>query len=81
MGLLTLPLAPLHGLVWLARILADQAAAECDPAVAIRGRLAEAEQALAAGLITEDECAAVQDELLERLLQLTKAPVAGAPGE
>ena len=68
MGLLTLPLAPLHGLVWLARLIGERAAAECDPAVAIRERLAEAEQALAAGLITEDECDAVQDELLEQLL-------------
>jgi hypothetical protein len=72
MGLLTLPLAPLHGLVWLARLIGEQAAAECDPAALIRARLAEAERALTAGLITDDECAAIQDDLLEQLLDLPR---------
>ncbi|MFI7602197.1 gas vesicle protein GvpG [Actinoplanes sp. NPDC049681] len=56
-------------LVWLARVIGEQAAAECDPRATVGRRLAELEQALAAGLITEEECAARQDELLEQLVQ------------
>ncbi|RZU54002.1 gas vesicle protein GvpG [Krasilnikovia cinnamomea] len=76
-GLATLPLAPLRGLFWLARLIQDQAATEWDPATEIRRRLAETDLALAAGLITEQECAEAQDLLLARLLPADATPVSG----
>ncbi|BFU45178.1 gas vesicle protein GvpG [Krasilnikovia sp. MM14-A1004] len=75
-GLVTLPLVPLHGLVWLARHIQDQIGAEGDPAVEIRRRLAQTDLALASGLITEQECAEAQDLLLARLLAGDTAPTA-----
>jgi hypothetical protein len=66
-GLLTLPLAPVRGTVWLAEQLAEVAARELDDEVAIRRALAEAERQLDDGLLTIEEYEALEDELLERL--------------
>ncbi|GAA2405421.1 gas vesicle protein GvpG [Actinomadura vinacea] len=66
-GLLTLPLAPVRSVAWLAERIRDQAEQELyDPAV-IRRQLAEVDSALAAGGLSEEEAAALQDELLARL--------------
>lgn len=67
-GLLTLPLAPLWGVWWLAERVQEQA--ECvyyDP-VSVRAQIAELDRALAAGEISEAECAQAQEELIGRLL-------------
>lgn len=66
-GLLTLPLAPARGLVWVL----DQAVAEAeaqlhDPA-RIRAELADAEAALERGEIDEATYEEVERELLDRL--------------
>jgi hypothetical protein len=66
-GLLTLPLAPVRGVVWLAEQIRDQAEQELyDPAV-IRRQLAQVDEALAAGELSDGEAAELQDELLDRL--------------
>ncbi|MFC5753075.1 gas vesicle protein GvpG [Actinomadura rugatobispora] len=66
-GLLTLPLAPVRGVVWLAERIRDQAEQELYDPVAIRGQLAEVDAALAAGELSEEEAAELQDLLLDRL--------------
>ena len=66
-GLLTLPLAPLRGTVWIAEQLAEQAARELDEPRNIRRELAEAQLAYDRGELTVEELAAIEDELLERL--------------
>jgi len=66
-GLLTLPLAPVRGTIWIAEQLAEQAARELDDETTIRRRLAEAERDLELGLLSPAEYEAVEDDLLDRL--------------
>ena len=66
-GLLTLPLAPVRGTVWLAERLYEQAQAELRDTASIRRGLAEVEAARAAGSIDDDQ-AAEQEALLVRRL-------------
>ena len=74
-SLLSLPVAPLHGVLWIAGHIQEQVNSEADPVSAIRRQLTQLETALAAGEISEDECADQQDDLLERLLELSTAPI------
>lgn len=66
-GLLTLPLAPVRGTVWIAEQLASVAERELDDDQAVRRLLVEAEIEFEAGRITEDEYERIEDELLDRL--------------
>jgi Gas vesicle protein G len=67
-GLLTLPLAPVRGVAWLAERILEQAEQQMyDPAV-IRRQVAEIEEARDAGLVPEDEAAGLEDELLRRMM-------------
>jgi len=66
-GLLTLPLAPLRGTLWVAEQLAEQAARELGDETTLRRRLAEAERDYELGVISEEEYDALEDELLERI--------------
>jgi gas vesicle protein GvpG len=67
-GLLTLPLAPVRGTVWLAERIQEQAENELYDEDAIRGQLMEIEAAREAGEISEEEATQVEDALLERLI-------------
>jgi hypothetical protein len=67
-GLLTLPLAPVRGTVWLAERIQEQAEAELYDEDAIRARLMEIEAAREAGEISEEEATQAEDHLLERLI-------------
>ncbi|MGH3388167.1 MAG: gas vesicle protein GvpG [Actinomadura sp.] len=66
-GLLTLPLAPVRGVVWIAECIRDQAEQQLYDPVVIQRRLAEVDDALAAGELSDEEAAELQDELLGRL--------------
>lgn len=66
-GLLTLPLAPLRGTLWVAEQVAAQAERELGDETTLRRRLVEAERDYELGLLTHDEFEAIEDELLERL--------------
>jgi Gas vesicle protein G len=66
-GLVTLPLAPLRGVVWAAGQVAAAAERErSDPAL-VYARLRELAGRLAAGEISEAEFEAAEDELLDSL--------------
>jgi hypothetical protein len=67
-GLLTLPLAPLRGTVWLAERIQEQAEEELYDESAIRAGLLELETAREAGDVDEEELAAAEDALIERLM-------------
>jgi hypothetical protein len=69
-GLLTLPLAPVRGTVWLAERIQEQAEAEMYDEGAIRQSLLELEAAREAGVMDEREIAAAEDMLIERLMTL-----------
>jgi Gas vesicle protein G len=66
-GLLTLPLAPVRGTIWVAEQLAAEAERQLDNETSLRRLLAEAERDFELGLLTEDEFEAIEDALLDRL--------------
>jgi hypothetical protein len=67
-ALLTLPLAPVRGTMWIAEVLLEEAERQQrDPAV-IEQQLAEADEAYERGELTAEELAEIEDELLGRLL-------------
>jgi hypothetical protein len=66
-GLLTLPLAPARGLVWVLDQVAEEAEAQLHDPKRIRAELADAEAALERGEIDEDTYEQVERELLGRL--------------
>jgi hypothetical protein len=66
-GLLTLPLAPARGLVWVLDQAVAEAEAELHDPRRIRAELAEASAALERGEIDEATYDELEQELLERL--------------
>lgn len=71
-GLVTLPLAPLRGTVWIAEQVRDEAERELyDPAV-IRRQLDQIAEARREGTIDEQDADAAERELISRLLRSTR---------
>jgi hypothetical protein len=68
-GILMLPLAPVTGTVWVAERLLEQAEAEYYDEGTIQAQLREIEERREAGEISEDDAAAAEDTLVERLLE------------
>jgi hypothetical protein len=66
-GLLTLPLAPVRGTVWIAERLLEEAERELGDETAVRRRLAELEVRHELGEISDDELAEAEDALLAGL--------------
>jgi hypothetical protein len=69
-GLLTLPLAPVRGTVWLAERIQEQAENELYDESAIRTGLLELEEARESGELSEEEIDEAENELLERLMAI-----------
>jgi hypothetical protein len=67
-GLLTLPLAPVRGAVWLAERVQEQAERELADESAIYTGLLELDSMRETGELSEDEIAAAENELLEHLI-------------
>ena len=67
-GLLTLPLAPVRGTVWIAEQIQQQAEAEFYDERVIHAQLMEIQAAREAGEIDEATAAEAEDILLERLI-------------
>ena len=66
-AVLTLPLAPARGLVWVFEQVVDEAEAQLHDPARIRAELANAEAALERGEIDEATYEEVERELLDRL--------------
>jgi len=66
-GILTLPLAPVRGVTWLAEQIYTEADRQWRDPERIRRELQEAERARDAGEISDRECNEIQDSLLSRL--------------
>lgn len=73
MGLLSLPLAPITGLIKLGEVLRDQVDNELSGRSSVRRQLEELEQARASGRISEEEELQGQREVLDRVM--------GRPGD
>jgi Gas vesicle protein G len=67
-GLLTLPLAPVRGVVWVAEQVKEEAERQWSSPAAIQEALNDVEAQRDAGQLTDAEADARQEELLERLL-------------
>ena len=72
MGLLTLPLAPVRGTVWLAERIQEQAERELYDESAIRTGLLEIEHARATGELDERELDEAEDALIARLMEIRR---------
>jgi Gas vesicle protein G len=66
-GLLTLPLAPVRGTMWIAERLLEEAERELNHPAAIEQQLLAAEDRYERGEISADEFERIEDELLRRL--------------
>ena len=66
-GLLTLPLAPVRGTMWIAEQLLDEAERQLSDPAAVERQLADAEAAHERGELTDDELADIEDDLVRRL--------------
>jgi chorismate mutase len=69
-ALLTLPLAPVRGTVWIAEKIQEQAELELYDESTIQQQLAELAAARENGTYDEDEIERAEDMLIERLLEL-----------
>jgi len=73
-GLLTLPLAPLRGVMWVADKVKDEAERQWyDPAV-IQQAMLEVEQMRETGQMSDAEADALEEDLLQRLLEGSGRP-------
>jgi hypothetical protein len=68
-GLLTLPLAPVRGAVWLAEQVQAQAEREYAERTGIGQRLAEIQQSREAGVISAEESARLEEQALDEFLR------------
>jgi hypothetical protein len=67
-GLLTLPLAPVRGTIWVAERVLEEAERQLNQPEAIEQQIIEAEAAYERGELSEEEFDQIEEELLERLL-------------
>jgi hypothetical protein len=79
-GLLTLPLAPVRGTIWLAERIQEQAEREYYDESAIRAGLLEIEEARAAGDADERDLDEMEDALIARLLEIRGLAGGGTDG-
>ena len=77
-GLLTLPLTPLRGVLWVAEVVRDHAERQYYDPAEIRRQLELVDEARRSGELPEEECAVLEDELLARLMH-GPAPPAERP--
>ena len=67
-ALVTLPLAPVRGTIWIAGVLLDEAERQMRDPAFVEQQLLDAEDAFERGELTDEEFAEIEDELLGRLL-------------
>ncbi|HEY3729150.1 MAG TPA: gas vesicle protein GvpG [Solirubrobacteraceae bacterium] len=69
-GLLTLPLAPVRGTIWIAELLQREAENQEYDESSILARLAELEAVREQGEFSEEEIEEAENALVERLIEL-----------
>ncbi len=67
-GLLTLPLAPVRSVAWLAERIRDQVEQQMYDPASIRRQLCEVESQREAGVLSDEEAAELENVLLSRML-------------
>jgi Gas vesicle protein G len=69
-GLLTLPLAPVRGTIWLAERIEEQAENELYDESSIQSGLLELEALRESGVLDDDELMEAENALVERLIAI-----------
>ncbi|MFE2498218.1 gas vesicle protein GvpG [Streptomyces scopuliridis] len=77
--ILTVPLAPVRGVGWVVKRVAEVAEQEAYDTTPIERELAELERELLEGRVSEREFDRREDELLDRLEAIQRARVGDAP--
>jgi hypothetical protein len=72
-GLITLPLAPVRGVVWLAEQMQGEAERQWTDPATVRQQIEEIDRAYLEGALSEDERDRLQDALVARLLPTRSA--------
>ena len=73
-GLLTLPLAPLRGVMWVAQQVKEEAERQWHDPASIPEAMLEVERMRETGQVSEAEADALEDQLLQRLLEGSGSP-------
>lgn len=73
-GILGLPFAPLRGTIAIAEQVRQQAEEELYDPARIRDRLEAVDRARKAGELSDEEATAMEDELVERLIDARTRP-------
>ncbi|MBF6184099.1 MULTISPECIES: gas vesicle protein GvpG [Nocardia] len=68
-SVLTLPLAPLRGVLWVAEIIAEQVDQELYHPASVRRDLERVDEAAAAGELSDEQRAQAQQEVLDRMIR------------
>jgi hypothetical protein len=68
-GLFTWPVAPARGMAWVAEQVLEEAEKQWSDPAAVERALLEVDEKLAAGEITADEAAELEEELVARLVR------------
>jgi hypothetical protein len=72
-GLLTLPLAPVRGVAWVAEVVSEEADRRMAEAASPERALAELEAARATGEIGEEEARELEAQLIDEAIRLRAA--------
>lgn len=68
-GLLTFPLAPVRGVVWIGEQIRAEAERQWSDPATVQAQLTDIEAMRESGEMDEDEADALEEELLQRLLE------------
>ena len=75
-AILSLPLAPVRGVIWLGELIQDQVEQQLQSPAAVRRDLEEIDEAAAAGRLSEVERKQAQQGVLDRTLRSSDGPTA-----
>ncbi len=73
-GLLTLPMAPVRGTIWVAEQVRQEAERQYYDPGAIRRELEQIEELRTSGALSEEEAEQLEDQLVARLLESRRRP-------
>ena len=68
-GLLTLPLAPVRGTIWVAEQIQEEAERQYYDPARIRRELEQVDELRRAGELTDEDAEQLEDALVERLME------------
>jgi cytochrome c-type biogenesis protein CcmI len=76
-GLLTLPLAPVRGVAWIAEQVQTEAERQWSDPTVLQAQLSAVQEQREAGEIDEAEAERLEEELVQRLLAIDRPAEAG----